>query len=309
VEDSLSAEHITPMKERQFLLPAWAISVTLHGAVVGLAFAFAVQVKPILPEDVFKWDVALIDGTKPEPKAEQVKSVVAQEPSSTKKVFPSHIKRVSEPSKVVAPAEQLIEPLQPTVETVQPIEQKVEIPQAQEEPVAQRVVEADGPKPESIVETKAPEPVAVAASPELVESSPIQREPVASASVSSPEVQETSAPAPSLDSSMNTVSTPGYETKADNRWLAESLWRRVAELKRYPTVARMNGQEGKVIVKAVIRSDGQLADVMIQKSSGHSALDAAALEVVKLACPIHMKQALGKPQIVVTLPIVYRLSS
>jgi protein TonB len=91
--------------------------------------------------------------------------------------------------------------------------------------------------------------------------------------------------------------------------LAESLWRRVAELKRYPNSARMNGQEGKVILKAVIRSDGQLADVFVQKSSGYSALDQAAIEAVKLACPLHMKHAIGKPQIVVSLPIVYSLAN
>ena len=71
----------------------------------------------------------------------------------------------------------------------------------------------------------------------------------------------------------------------------------------------MNGQEGKVILKAVIRSDGQLADVSVQKSSGHSVLDAAAMEGVKLACPLHMKHAIGKPQIVVSLPIVYSLAN
>ncbi len=71
----------------------------------------------------------------------------------------------------------------------------------------------------------------------------------------------------------------------------------------------MNGQEGKVILKAVIRSDGQLADVFVLKSSGYAALDMAAMEAVKLACPLHMKHAIGKPQIVVSLPIVYSLAN
>ena len=108
---------------------------------------------------------------------------------------------------------------------------------------------------------------------------------------------------------VNAVAALGSEVKTDNRWLAESLWRRVAELKRYPSSARLNGQEGKVILKAVIRSDGQLADVFVQKSSGYSALDAAAIEAVKLACPLEMKHALGKPLIVVSLPIVYSLAN
>ncbi len=105
------------------------------------------------------------------------------------------------------------------------------------------------------------------------------------------------------------ASVSGSELKMDHRWLADLLWRRVAELKRYPNTARMNGQEGKVIVKAIIRSDGHLADVFVQKSSGYSVLDAAAVEVVRLACPLHMAQAIGKPQIVVSLPIVYSLAN
>jgi protein TonB len=98
------------------------------------------------------------------------------------------------------------------------------------------------------------------------------------------------------------------EVRADHRWVGESLWRRVAELKRYPSSARLNGLEGRVVLKAVIRADGHLAEVSVIKSSGHAVLDAAALEAVKLACPLHMKHELGKPQIVVSLPIVYSLA-
>jgi protein TonB len=151
---------------------------------------------------------------------------------------------------------------------------------------------------------------------EPVEAQAVQREAVAGSSVPtfSPEVPSTQEEASVQTSS----ATGGVDTSAiqmakasasDLRWLAESLWRRVAELKRYPNSARMNGQEGKVILKAVIRSDGQLADVSVQKSSGYHVLDEAAIEAVKLACPLHMKHAIGKPQIVVSLPIVYSLAN
>ena len=102
---------------------------------------------------------------------------------------------------------------------------------------------------------------------------------------------------------------PMQSAKADHRWLLESLHRRVTELQRYPSSARLHGQEGKVILKAVIRADGHLAEVSVQKSSGHQILDAAAMEAVKLACPLHMKHAMGKPEIVVNLPIVYSLTN
>ncbi|HBH80730.1 MAG TPA: hypothetical protein DDY39_12965, partial [Nitrospira sp.] len=59
-ERSLSVDEVTTTNTNQFFLPAWAISLTLHGAIIGVAFAFASQIKPILQEAVFKWDVAFV---------------------------------------------------------------------------------------------------------------------------------------------------------------------------------------------------------------------------------------------------------
>jgi protein TonB len=298
--------------ETRFFFPAWGISLTLHGAAVGLAFAFATQVKPILPEDVFKWDVALVEAAKPESISEQVPSAMPPEQAPARIASQPRPKRATEVSQAVKPLEQKIEP--PPIKPAPMIEQKIENSQPREEPIEQRIAERTESvesKVEPVVETKEPEPVAAPAQPEPVA--------VAAAPASSQEVetqQEAPAESPSQEARtdpapMEVAKAPasGSETKIDHRWLAESLWRRVAELKRYPNSARMNGQEGKVILKAVIRSDGQLADVMVQKSSGHSVLDAAAIEAVKLACPLHMKHAIGKPQIVVSLPIVYSLAN
>jgi protein TonB len=298
--------------DNRFFFPAWGISLTLHGLAVGLAVVFATQVKPLLPEKVFQWDVALVEATKPESRSEQVSSVVPHHQPSAQLLPPSQPKSVPEMSQTVTPIERKIEPPRPTIETVQPIEQKVESPQVREEQAEQSIAEIVQPMSE---------PVAVAASPERVESQLLSNEPVAVAAAP-PSPSETPVPqeAPALVSSQNTLVDaapvqvaravgPTAEAKLDHQWLAESLWRRVAELKRYPNSARMNGQEGKVILKAVIRSDGQLADVFVLKSSGYAALDMAAMEAVKLACPLHMKHAIGKPQIVVSLPIVYSLAN
>lgn len=284
---------MTSTDETRFFFPAWGISLTLHGAVVGLAFTFATQAKPILPEDVFKWDVALVEAVKSESLPEQPPARV---------VSPSNSKRVPETSQAVRPLKQKVEPAPPTIEPVQPIERKVEPPQPLEEPIE--------PKAES---------VAIATPTVPVEVPPSQLEPTTDVSAAmsheAPAAQEAPQPSPhenSMDDAPMQVARaalPGSEVKLDNRWVGESLWRRVAELKRYPNSARMNGQEGKVVLKAIIRSDGQLADVSVQKSSGHSVLDAAAMEAVKLACPLHMKHAIGKPLIVVSLPIVYSLAN
>lgn len=285
----MSVDVATSVNTNQLFFPAWAISLTLHGVVIGVAFAVATQVKPILQQDLFQWDVALVEATKSASLSESVKSVTAPAQPMPKVVPQSRLKPVAEVSPVVSPPEQ-------PIESTPSNEQQVEAPQVREEPVEQRIVE--------VTESRT-EPVAVAASTDSMEAQPVQPEPtaIASAPLLSSEVPI------SPESTVNTLVTPGPEAKADNRWLAESLWQRVAELKRYPSIARLNGQEGKVILKAVIRSDGHLAQVFVQKSSGYSALDDAAMEAVRLACPLHMKHALGKPLIVVSLPIVYSLAN
>ena len=96
--------------------------------------------------------------------------------------------------------------------------------------------------------------------------------------------------------------------KADYGWLAESLHRRIIELRHYPSTARLNGWEGKVVLKVSIRHDGQLKDVEVVKSSGHESLDQAAMEAVRRACPLHMKHELTAPMVVLHLPVSYSLN-
>ncbi len=307
-----SQESLAPVGDECAFVSAWGVSLILHGAVVALAFAVTTQVKPLLPEDVFKWDVALVEETKSESRSEQVQSIVPPKQPPAKAVVASKTKQESETYQVAQPIEQKVEQASPPIESVRPIEQTVEPAPPREELIEQRLVETAESKDE---------PVAVATSIEPAESLPTQREPttVASVTATPPEVsvpQEDSVQSSPQESRMDDAPVRAAKAEAsssavklDNRWLAESLWRRVAELKRYPNMARMNGQEGKVILKAVIRSDGQLAEVSIQKSSGYSVLDEAAMEAVKLACPLHMKQAIGKPLIVVSLPIVYSLAN
>lgn len=294
------------------MFQAWGISLSVHGAVVGLVFLFAAQVTPMLQENLFQWDVALVESTRPDSTAEQREPGQAPEPQPVKRVVAARLKSLPDPPQpvmAVEPLEQKVEPLEPTIAQVSPIQEKGEIAQAREESIAPPLVEMTPPVVEPTTAAKESEsqpvqeePAAVASVPVLPSEVSVAQEP--SVQASQPLQNEQVAPAPVVKASVS-----GSELKMDHRWLADLLWRRVAELKRYPNTARMNGQEGKVIVKAIIRSDGHLADVFVQKSSGYSVLDAAAVEAVRLACPLHMAQAIGKPQIVVSLPIVYSLAN
>ncbi len=366
---------MTSTQENRFLLPAWCVSLAVHGVAVGLALMFCAQIKPNLKEEIFQWEVTLVRTANQEPTLERAEPA-AKPPSPVARVDsplvepapptvtdevpppkpPQIVQRETPPViEPVKPIEQTIEP--PLQEKIEPVEHKVEIAKPTVEPVEQKVepvihasVEAKEPEP---VKNSAPllaqsQPVAPAAPTETVEARPDHYEPAILATATplsheAPAEHAASAPAshreshhlsaqeavdvPRIAESAHVVSTSsspvqveapvqvakaaasGPEVKVDHRWLAESLWRRVAELKRYPSSARLNGLEGKVVLKAVIRSDGHLAEVSVQKSSGHTVLDAAAMEAVRLACPLHMKHELGKPQIVVSLPIVYSLAN
>ena len=69
---------MTSIDQNRFLLPAWGFSLLLHGLAVVLAVIFAAQIKPVLKEEVFKWDVALVDAVSTESLPESAQPVAPQ---------------------------------------------------------------------------------------------------------------------------------------------------------------------------------------------------------------------------------------
>lgn len=226
-----------------------------------------------------------------------------------------------------APQEAILPPVEPQGakkpddHTSEPVLQEVVTQQSVKEPLrgaaslSERVAPPSNTEP---VHTAVDQPVS---EPRQESPSVASAPPIAAPIVPSPlrqAVPEAASPNPAVveapaqvAKAMPAAPPPGTEAKikADHRWLAELLWKRVAEFKQYPSSARLNGLEGKVVLKAVIRADGQLVEVTVQKSSGHAVLDAAAVETLKLATPLTMPQPLTRPEIVVSLPIVYSLSN
>lgn len=96
-------------------------------------------------------------------------------------------------------------------------------------------------------------------------------------------------------------------TQADYGWLRDLLWKRIEELKRYPTLARTNHWEGKVVVQAVIRADGTVGALSVAESSGHALLNEEAMVVMRKASPLRLTHQLEKSQITILVPISYRL--
>ncbi len=85
------------------------------------------------------------------------------------------------------------------------------------------------------------------------------------------------------------------------------MFRKVAQYNLYPFAARVNHWEGKVVLRAVIRGDGYLADLSVKRSSGHEVLDQEALDLIRRVCPLDLDRPLGRPQVVMHIPITYSL--
>lgn len=224
---------------------------------------------------------------------------------------------------VTSPGQTVVEraaPVVPTAAVVDAVESAVsrsvtEVPAAvrpEVNPTAFVMTIEPAPAPSEPRSTAVPQPAAATPPHPATASVPATPEP--QASNAEPEATKAAAVDPreevrqEVDQVVARSAMAQPAPKTDYRWLAESLYRRVAELKRYPNAARLNGWEGKVVLRAIIKADGNLADLRIQKSSGFDALDEAALETVRQACPLYLKHALGRPEVVVSLPIVYSLS-
>jgi protein TonB len=280
---------------RHYRLQGWVVSGLFHGLALTVAIGLMAQVKPVVPKEVFTWDVALVEPQRIQ-ETVQAETKPTQEPATPtpRPVAPAprKLQRVTQEVQTrevtpIVPREirQVVETNQPIQETVA-VQPRTEIvPQVQEEQSTE-VTQA------ATVEQQT-EHVIAESPPSVVAESELTQPAQSVAQEPTPQVAVASSPAPVV--------------KVDHGWLAELLRRRLAEIKRYPSTARLNGDEGKVVLRAVIRADGHLSEVKVHRSSGHEVLDNAALESIRLVCPLHMHQPLGTSEVAVYIPIVYSL--
>ncbi len=221
---------------------------------------------------------------------EEVREVRAVEPVVERQV--QTVTRMAEAVVPAPPAPPVVVHSTTTVSTAAPV---VEAPRAE------AMVQAN----QSVVQAM---PTPMIATPTLDTATASDREVVdPKAPVSQPAPGPVEAPPSQVAALPAAPVMPKPGAKVDNRWVGEALGDRVRELLVYPTKARLNNLSGRVLVKVVIREDGQLHQVEIIKGSGHDVLDEAAVELVRRATPIKMKHVLGRPLVTITLPITYEL--
>ncbi len=301
-------------------LQGWGLSLALHLAAVGagLSLMTGLQAPPV-PEP-FQWNVSLVQ---PSPKPEQqggkpdapremerlaeapAPAPQAVEPPETAPVVRREAPPIERPEPVQAPAPAPVQPPQPVVENrPEPATSPQEpspIPERKPVERVPAVAQAHQRMPPSDLQATAKPPLP--ASVDTPRPMPAQEAPPQASRLETASIQEAPTdPAPAAPASP----APSAQ-KRDYGWLAEALWKRIEQLKQYPVTARLNRWEGKVILRAVIQDDGNLADLKVAKSSGYEVLDQDALEILKKTAPIKLTQPLGRPQIVIHVPISYQL--
>lgn len=314
----------------------WTFSLVFHTAVIAVAMLALSDLRLAPQPEPFHWNVALVQP--PSPAVVQPAPSPAPAPRPQKrKTEPEPVRPVTEP----IPVERVVR--QETREvrevraiTKQPalthrvsrtVENPIEafptaaVPTAQpvEPNVATRDSEAVRPVPaqQPIQAAQPVQSVTAPAEPrsDTVETAqPVQTDqdvrevaPAQTAMVRTPEIvrQPTSSfEAPAVHE-VPVRQMPA--TKADYGWLVQTLRERVEQLKRYPHTARMNRWEGKVVLRAVIRDDGEIENLEVAESSGYRVLDKDAMDIIKLAAPLPLKHPLGQRHVVVQIPISYHL--
>jgi protein TonB len=253
---------------------SWAASLLYH--LVGISSVLFVTMdrnNPVLLDN-FQWEVSMIEAatTQPPPPPPPPTPMPAQ---------PRHVKRATNPRPHVE-----------TLQTVRHPDHEIVTPQTQ---TAIDTVPSEETTP---VVSHAVTTTQTAVVERVVEQSPVVQEEAFDAGHDLPAVQHRAV----LHRDVQY-----RRTQADYGWLRDLLWKRIEELKRYPTLARANHWEGKVVVQAVIRADGTVGALSVAESSGHALLDEEAMVVMRKASPLRLTHQLEKSQITILVPISYRL--
>jgi periplasmic protein TonB len=287
---------------------SWALSIVLHGTVIGVALALLSDLHLATQPDAFRWQVSVIGMTHPSAVQEATATPMDPRSAPPTPIAPS----INEPAPVrknsPAPRQAVAPPV-----TAREISRMTARPLPSQNVPPQVVAPAD-PSQSTPSETVTPVPS-------------LNELPQSAASSTSTEV---SAVSPSRDVSLDTpsdvaptrfpeassstghspsLSPPVQEarmSKPDFSWLTDSLHSRVQQSQKYSTVARLNGLEGRVVLRITVKDNGELL-VAIATSSGHALLDQDAVEQVTRLSPLPLLQPLGRTQQVLNLPIIYSL--
>lgn len=306
----------------RFQASGWIISLCLHGSAIFLAGLLVAKIGLAPPASSFHWDVTVIGSQSPattaqatplrqEPAQKTVRPAQRSTPATSLRSVHSQAPLPTTPATASTsmalddhlPRDPVLTPL--SQEPQPPLEQATGAPLP--EPQERQVEPQPALPPPSATEVTPPE----AHVPPQTTLPPVMATPLAadsSLATDSPASTNEQPTAPAqVASHIPPNSTSQATRKPDYSWLAEPLLQRIEALKQYPATARLHRQEGRVVVRIVIQEDGQITLATIAKSSGHDALDQAALETIRQASPLTLSRPLEKSSVTMQIPLGYYL--
>jgi periplasmic protein TonB len=287
----------------------WALSIVLHGTAIGVALTLLSDLHLATQPDAFRWQVSVIGRT--HPSAVQKMTAAPMDPRSAPPtpIAPS----VNEP----APA-QKSSPA-PRQAAAPPVTARETSGRMTARPVPSlnvppQVTAPPDPSQSTSSETVTPIPSSSELAPPTPSSAPTEDLAVSPSRDASLDAPRAVAPTRIPEASSSTDHSPSHSPsvqeatmhKPDFSWLTDSLRSRVQQSQKYSTVARLNGLEGRVVLRITVKDNGELL-VAISTSSGHALLDQDAVEQVTRLSPLPLLQPLGRDQRVLNLPIIYSL--
>jgi len=270
----------------------WLVSVLLHGTVAFAAILLVKQIQLVPQDEPFKWNVAMVSPAQP---VQQTASSPNQAPAPS---VPSTTSASSPHVQQTPPAQTLPSPQPLAQQTTPSISERASTPVVTEPPPPQPTTPS-----QSAAHTTQPAEAPMVVSAESAAQTAPSNTPSA---ILEQTAQSDQAPAPTQMAAISPAPS-NVPTKRDYGWLSEAILRRVEELKRYPSSARVDRAEGKVVVTAVINEDGSIGEVEVFRSSGHLSLDKAAVETMRQAAPFHLPRPLGHPRMTIKIPMSYQL--
>ncbi len=175
-------------------------------------------------------------------------------------------------------------------------------------PVAPRPVPRERPPPvavkpkaEKAAPREAPAPVALSKAPILAAPPVAQASPDIAIAPVAPEPAPAPTPEPPRAQPAPVVApAPVSPPRSDAAYLSNPK-------PQYPLAARRRGDQGTVLVRVLVTADGLAARVSLEKSSGHPALDEAALTAVRSWRFVPAQQGGRAVESPYTVPVVFKL--
>jgi len=158
-------------------------------------------------------------------------------------------------------------PAEPEPEDAVPLEKAEEKPKP-------KAPEKPKPRPDKKKPAKPKKETQQAAAPAKAESKPVQTPAPAAVSPSQPAKTQTAPAKPAAPKATQNAAISDEPVRITNPTLAGNC------PAKYPERARRRNQEGTVVLRFTIGTDGKPYDISVVQSSGHSLLDEAAQEII-----------------------------